>query len=61
MSQLELVNELSRADSMARYLNEPSWLVSLTSQLERTKPSWLVIHPYYHLVNKISCEGKGYY
>jgi hypothetical protein len=27
---------------------EPSWLVSLTSQLElgRVEPSWLVIHPY---------------
>jgi hypothetical protein len=37
------LNELSRADSVARYLNESS---RLTSQLElgRADPSWLVIH-----------------
>jgi hypothetical protein len=28
-SQFELVNEPSRADSVARYLNEPSWAGSL--------------------------------
>jgi hypothetical protein len=32
----------------ARKRAEPSWLVSLTSQLKlgRSEPSWLVIHPY---------------
>jgi hypothetical protein len=44
-SKLELVNEPSRAALLARFLNEPSWLISLTSQLElgRVEPSWLDI------------------